>query len=214
LGLIVADGVSTAGRGGDGADIVVGAAARYLSGCEDWGLEECREAVERASDHLREAAGASGPASVDEFSTTLVIGLVSARAEGAAAVVARVGDSTGFVLDERGWLEVFVPPASDDLHHMITDVLPLAGTGAGALSTVETATVELRAGAALVLVTDGFANPLRDGPTTVAPALARALEGGPNGDLSPLGLAAAADFSRRGCHDDRTIVVAWALLPA
>ena len=32
LGLIIADGVSTAGRGGEGADLAVAAAARYLSG--------------------------------------------------------------------------------------------------------------------------------------------------------------------------------------
>ncbi len=60
-----------------------------------------------------------------------------------------------------------------------------------------------------MLVTDGTANPLRDGPTTVAPALAAVLRGGPAGELSPLALAAAADFSRRGCQDDRTILVAW-----
>jgi hypothetical protein len=74
---------------------------------------------------------------------------------------------------------------------------------------LETAAIELPRGAAIVLVTDGMANPLRDGPTTVAPELAEVLRAGAAGQLSPLALAAAADFSRRGCQDDRTIVVAW-----
>jgi serine/threonine protein phosphatase PrpC len=169
--------------------------------------------VERASDHLRAAVRASGPAAAAELSTTLVVALVTTRADGAAAVMARVGDSTGFVLDDGVWREIFVPPGGDDLHHVVTDVLPLPGPGERGLSTVETASVELPHGAALVLVTDGIANPLRDGPTTVAPALAEILRGGPTGDLSPLGLMAVADFSRRGCHDDRTIVVAWPLPP-
>ena len=103
---------------------------------------------------------------------------------------------------------MFLAPENDDLHHMVTDVLPWAGPGESG-PRVETASVELPRGAALVLVTDGIANPLRDGPTTVAPALADVLAAGPAGKLSPLALAAAADFSRRGCQDDRTIVVAW-----
>ena len=62
---------------------------------------------------------------------------------------------------------------------------------------------------ALVLLTDGVADPLREGPSTVAPALAAVLSGGHTGELAPLDLAHAADFSRRGCQDDRTILAAW-----
>jgi serine/threonine protein phosphatase PrpC len=219
LGLVVADGVSTAGRGGEGADLAVEAAARFLSDCEAWGQAECRGAARRASDQLISAAGASTAVSVAELSTTLVVALLTVRAEGADAVLGRVGDSTAFNLDGGAWQEVFLAPESDDLHHMVTDVLPLPGPGEsgareggpreGGPVEVETATVVLPPGAALVLVTDGIANPLRDGPTTVAPALADVLAGGPAGKLSPLALAVAVDFSRRGCQDDRTIVVAW-----
>ncbi len=208
LGLIVADGVSTAGRGGEGADLAVEAAARFLSGCEDWGQAECRGTARRASDQLVSAAGASTAGAAAELSTTLVVALLTARAGGADAVLGRVGDSTAFSLDGGVWQEVFLAPENDDLHHMVTDVLPWAGPGESG-PRVETASVELPRGAALVLVTDGIANPLRDGPTTVAPALADVLAAGPAGKLSPLALAAAADFSRRGCQDDRTIVVAW-----
>ncbi len=43
----------------------------------------------------------------------------------------------------------------------------------------------------------------------MAPALAEVLNGGATGQLTPLDLAYAADFSRRGCQDDRTIVATW-----
>lgn len=68
---------------------------------------------------------------------------------------------------------------------------------------------KLSSGDALVLVTDGVADPLRDGPETVAPALAGAL-GQPPGALSLIGLV---DFSRQGCHDDRTLLGVWRLTP-
>ena len=63
----------------------------------------------------------------------------------------------------------------------------------------------LSTGDALVLVTDGVADPLRDGPETVAPALAGAL-GEPPDAVALVGLV---DFSRQGCHDDRTLLGVW-----
>ena len=57
----------------------------------------------------------------------------------------------------------------------------------------------------LLLATDGVADPWRDGPTTVAPVLAAALAQPP----APLELAHLANFSRQGCHDDRTMLVVW-----
>jgi serine/threonine protein phosphatase PrpC len=209
LGLVVADGVSTAGRGGDGADLAVQAAARYLSECHGWGESECRGAIMRASEQLMSAGGALPSASVAELSTTLVVALVTAGTGRPGAVLGRVGDSTAFRLDGEVWQELFPAREDDDLHHVVTDVLPQRGVAEGDLSAVETASVELLGGAAIVVVTDGIANPLRDGPTTVAPALAEVLRAGSAGKLPPLALAAAADFSRRGCQDDRTIVVAW-----
>jgi hypothetical protein len=69
---------------------------------------------------------------------------------------------------------------------------------------VETAAVRL-GDRVLVLVTDGIADPWRDGPSTVAPALASTLAAHP----TAIDLAVLADFSRHGCHDDRTIVALW-----
>jgi hypothetical protein len=59
-----------------------------------------------------------------------------------------------------------------------------------------------------VLATDGIADPWRDGPATVAPVLAAALAHPP----PALELAQLSDFSRQGCHDDRTMLGVW-LLP-
>ena len=234
LGLIVADGVSTAGRGGEGADLAVEVAARYLSGCGDWDERACRAAARRASDQLSSAIAVPATGTAAVLSTTFVVALVTARTVGvdgvdgddraggpgggggdggADVVLGRVGDSTAFRLAEGVWQEMFLPPDNDDLRHTATDVLPFSNQGDGDATRVETASAHLPRGAAIVLLTDGIANPLRDGPTTVAPALAELLRAGAGGRLSPLSLAAAADFSRRGCQDDRTILVAWARPP-
>jgi hypothetical protein len=202
LALIVADGVSTAGRGGEGADIAVSAAWEHLLAVEGWGEMECLAALRVASD----AVSAAGCASASELSTTFVVALVSASEAGAEVRLARVGDSSAFILVKDRWDELFPGGAEDELRGSVVGVLPLGSRGGDA---VETASVLLPAGAALVLLSDGVADPLRDGPGTVAPALAEVLSGGPSGALTPLALADAADFSRRGCQDDRTILAVW-----
>jgi serine/threonine protein phosphatase PrpC len=133
--------------------------------------------------------------------TTLVVAVVGGDRRGA---VARVGDSTALVLDGDGWGEIWSTGGPEDGPlSTATAALPSRD---GPPPAFEVAAVALDAGAALVLVTDGIADPLRDGPTTVAPALAEALMAAP----SPLGLALMADFSRQGCFDDRTVVGLWA----
>ncbi len=203
LAMIVADGVSTAGRGGEGADIAVNAACEYLLSAEGWGQMECVAALRAAG---KAVSGAGGRAAA-ELSTTLVVALVSASGAGAEVCLARVGDSSAFVLAGAEWEELFPGRAEEELRGSVIGVLPLGSRGEG--DAIETASVALPAGAALVLLTDGVADPLRDGPSTVAPALAEILSGGPSGTLTPLALAAAADFSRRGCQDDRTVLAVW-----
>jgi serine/threonine protein phosphatase PrpC len=163
---------------------------------------ECLAALRVASD----AVSAAGCASASELSTTFVVALVSASEAGAEVRLARVGDSSAFILVKDRWDELFPGGAEDELRGSVVGVLPLGSRGGDA---VETASVLLPAGAALVLLSDGVADPLRDGPGTVAPALAEVLSGGPSGALTPLALADAADFSRRGCQDDRTILAVW-----
>jgi Protein phosphatase 2C len=205
LGLIVADGVSTAGRGGEGADVAVSAACEHLLAAEGWGENECLAALRAAS----EAVSAAGGASAAEFSTTLVVALVAASGPGTEVCLARVGDSSAFTLAGDGWAELFPGRAEEEMRGSVIGVLPLGSRGGG--DAIETASAVLPAGTALVLLTDGVADPLRDGPGTVAPALAEVLRGGASGALTPLSLADAADFSRRGCQDDRTVLAAWPL---
>ena len=203
LAMIVADGVSTAGRGGEGADVAVNAACEHLLSADGWGEMECLAALRAAG----EAVSGAGGQSAAELSTTLVVALVSASGAGAGVCLARVGDSSAFVLAGAVWEELFPGRAEEELRGTVIGVLPLGSRGEG--DSIETASVTLPKGAALVLLTDGVADPLRDGPSTVAPALAEILSGGPSGALTPLALADAADFSRRGCQDDRTVLAAW-----
>lgn len=210
LALVVADGVGSAGRGGEGADLAVGAACRHLLGSTgEWGQVECTAAIRTASEELELTGGAAAT----ELSTTIVVAVLDAGDEGLRATLARVGDSTAFLLTGSGeWREVFGEAGEAEhrggVYRTATGALPLPGR-AEALDEIEVADVTLADVTALVLVTDGVAVPLRDGPGTVAPALAGLLRSGSTGELSPLELANAADFSRRGSHDDRTIVVAW-----
>ena len=202
--MIVADGVSTAGRGGEGADIAVNAACEHLLSAEGWGEMECLAALRAAS----EAVSGAGGRSAAELSTTLVVALVSTYGAGAEVGLARVGDSSAFVLAGAEWEELFPGRAEEELRGSVVGVLPLGSRGEG--DAIETASVALPAGAALVLLTDGVADPLRDGPGTV-PGTRRDPERRPSGALTPLALADAADFSRRGCQDDRTVLAAWPL---
>jgi serine/threonine protein phosphatase PrpC len=207
LAVAIADGVSTAGRGGEGADVAVRAACAYLLGGEsdNWGGKECEAAVLAAGE---EVARMGGPVAA-ELSTTLVVALLSAAAGSAEVSLARVGDSSAFLLGGTEWRELFPDPDDEDFRGLPVEVLPLReGAGPGV---IEISSVAIGPGSALVLLTDGVGDPLREGPATVAPALAEVLQDGPTGDLSPLDLANAADFSRRGCLDDRTIVAAWPL---
>jgi hypothetical protein len=147
---------------------------------------------------------AANEAAAGGGATTLVLAVL---AEDGTVDAARVGDSTAFFVTDGGanWRELFEHPAgADDQVGTETDALP-----SGALAW-ESARVCLQPADVLVLVTDGVADPWRDGPSTVAPALARALAGHPG----PLELARLVDFSRQGCHDDRTLVSLWMREPS
>ena len=154
-------------------------------------------AVVAAEPHqrVRSAFEAAGRAAAGGGATTLVVALVTP--DGAAAL-GRVGDSTAFLVDaDGGWEELFDPPDPDRAD---TATAALPGDDDPAVRTVR-----LVPGDHLVLLTDGIADPWRDGPTTVAPALVQTIVAGPE----PAQLLVAADFSRQGCHDDRTVAVLW-----
>jgi serine/threonine protein phosphatase PrpC len=148
----------------------------------------CAAAVEEAGRAVAAAGGA----------TTLV---VVAASSGGVCRLARVGDSAAMVLEGGEWHDVFLPPGGGDDEMVSTATPALPDTG----DAVEEEEVVLAGGGVLVLASDGVADPIRDGPTTVAPAYADSLAEPP----SPLALAGLLDFSRQGCHDDRTLLGLW-----
>ncbi len=170
------------------------------------GSEAAARRAARAGADVAAAAGAVGPgleaaneAASGGGATTLVVALVS---EDGTVEAARVGDSTAFWIKDGGecWIELFEHPGgAEDRVGTETDALPCAALA------WESARITLQPSDVLVLATDGVADPWRDGPSTVAPALARALAAHPGA----LELARLADFSRQGCHDDRTLVSLW-----
>jgi len=161
-------------------------------------------AVARLGGQAAESAARGGGA------TTLVLAVVAQSGE---VQVARVGDSTAFVVDAASTRELFASPEQGTVG-TATAALPFeapSGDGAqlavptGEVDVWETASWQLHPGEVLVLATDGVADPWRDGPETVDPALRAVISRQP----SPLDLAGFVDFSRQGCHDDRTVVCAW-----
>lgn len=179
LAVAVADGLGSVP--GSAAAARRAAAAAVLAAL-DGGLE----AAVCASNEAAEGGGA----------TTLVVALV---VPDGTVEVARVGDSSAFVVEPGGaWRELFPGPQDDKLG-AATEALP-AGRPA-----LEAAATVLGSESVLVLATDGVADPWRDGPTTVAPAITGAVVERP----SALQVAVLADFSRQGCHDDRTMLCVW-----
>jgi hypothetical protein len=238
LALVVADGVGSAGRGAEGAERAVEAVCGFLdeagTGARErgvgeemprprgqiasgWGPELCAAAIFHASNEIRRVGGENAC----ELATTVVVALLDAATSGrggfAQVSAGRVGDSIAFSLSDAGeWRELFEgrpvcaggdATGEEEMLVTATAALPVGDAPDDLVS------VQLPPGAALVLVTDGVGVPLRDGPSTVAPMLADVLMRGPTGELGPLGLARALDFSRRGSHDDRTVLAAWALSP-
>ena len=186
LAVAVADGLGSV-EGSAGASHRASAAA--VAAAVGFPGEDLAGAARAGVEAANRAAGGGG-------ATTLVVAVAG---PGGETVVARVGDSSAFTVKAGGsWAELFEPPDPER-----------AGTATAALPAgepaVQTATTGLWDGAVLVLATDGVADPWRDGPTTVAPSLAGAVLARP----TAVELLQVTDFSRHGCHDDRTLVCLW-----
>ncbi len=205
--LVVADGVGSL----PGSAAVAQAAAAAATEAALEALEgggPVRAAVEAAVCAANASAGTATDA--QPGATTLVAAGVDPSGE---VVAARVGDSDARILRDGSWFVVFEAGCKLSDHDAI---LETAERGAGLVSTVtdalpadppptEWASASLSPGDALVLLTDGLARPLDDGPTTVAPTLAAGL----TEPVPALDLARLIDFSRQGCHDDRTLAAVW-----
>jgi serine/threonine protein phosphatase PrpC len=187
LAVAVADGVgSVAGSAGAAGRACLAAVGAGLHAVEEGSAEE---AVAAAISAANEAARGGGAA-------TVAVAVLRRDGTGGAG---RVGDSTAFLVVGEEAEELFTPPDPERAD---------AGTAAVPDPDIEPETVALAvpAGAVLVLATDGVADPWRDGPTTAGPALVAGLSGRPG----PVELLLLADFSRHGCHDDRTLLCVWA----
>lgn len=206
VALAVADGLGgVPGSAGAAARACTAAAsAASLGGSGAEGDTPDLAAAARLGGQAAESAARGGGA------TTLVLALVASNG---AVHAARVGDSTAFVVEAGSTRELF-PPRDESTVGTATAALPFEATsgGGGQLAPApgevdawETASWHLQPGEVLVLATDGVADPWRDGPGTVDPALRAVITSRP----SPLELAGIVDFSRQGCHDDRTVVCAW-----
>jgi Protein phosphatase 2C len=151
------------------------------------------------SDRVVEALRAGDLAAGGGGATTLVVAVIDTDGR---VSTGRVGDSTAFSLDGGGsWTELFAGPEEDHVRSE-TAALPSSGDNGPDIEVVE---CRLDGSTVLVLASDGVSDPWRDGPATVAPALVGALLQRP----SALELARLTDFSRQGCHDDRTLVCVW-----
>ena len=204
IALAVADGLgSVPGSGPTAARVCRAAVSAATSAGKTvaGGAGELAVAMRVAFTAANTAAGGGG-------ATTLVLALVSrdGRVE-----VGRVGDSSAFVVRGGEASEMFPAPA-DGTVGSETLALPVTDGGrASRRAAVQEAIFweasggDLGVGDVVVLASDGVADPWRDGPQTVGPAMCAVVTGSP----SPLELAAAVDFSRQGCHDDRTLLCAW-----
>ena len=197
VALSVADGVSAVEGSEGAANLAAVAAADSLAEmCDQTGFPGGKAVAVS----LKAASSALVAAGWREPATTLVAAVVGEEGRWS---VGRVGDSTALVCGSSGWRGVFEEVEEGNGESLVTpatDALP-------ADLTPQTAEGTLGAGEALILLSDGVAGPLLDGPETVAPELAAALADPPD----PVQLALLADFQRQGCMDDRTIAGVWFL---
>jgi serine/threonine protein phosphatase PrpC len=203
LTVAVADGVGSLDGSGAAARRAAVAAASAgaafggaASASTPGSTEPLREAVEAANRAVRYQDESELPDGGDAGATTLVVAAVTPTGE---VRLARVGDTTAFHLSpDGGWQELFPAPEPEQVGTE-TDALPTDSLQPAWADAV------LRPGEVLMIASDGLADPWRDGPATVSPALVSSLLGRP----SPLELGRLVDFSRQGCHDDRTAVCIW-----
>jgi serine/threonine protein phosphatase PrpC len=206
LVLAVADGLGSVEGSGAAAARAAAAAVETALAAGDAGIDAREvehlspgprpETDPRPIRAIREGVRAANQAAAGGGATTLVLAVLDQQGR---IDLARVGDSTAFVVAPgAGWSELFAGPDDESV-----------GTETAALPnedpTPEVSVATIGSADVLVLATDGVADPWRDGPETVAPSLAEAVAARPGA----LDLARLADFSRQGCHDDRTIMVVW-----
>ncbi|MBX9363202.1 protein phosphatase 2C domain-containing protein [Streptomyces sp. WAC04114] len=205
----VADGVSDASDPHVGAALAcrsaVDEALRQIAlnaGVVDWG-HLLRSVAWQLVEHAAKMLGAPEPdpaAAEGMLASTLIAGVARPVPGGLEVVLARVGDSSAWTLEKGRFTPLYANDQPLDI--VSTEVVALPRVP----SAIEVSTVLLPWEGALVVATDGFADPLADGKNLVGDFFAEHLATPPN----PHDFAYLLDFSRESFEDDRTMLAIWA----
>ncbi|MER5756545.1 protein phosphatase 2C domain-containing protein [Streptomyces sp. NPDC002088] len=212
----VADGVSSASSSEQGAVAACQAALDRLLHLLDQPGEpiDLRDVACHAADRLRELTrwrlGGRDPEFSEVaglYATTLVAGVVRPHPGGPLVELCRIGDSGAWTLDRsRGqFLPLFPTKTGSDVLLVSSTVTPLPHVP----DPLEQTSRRLSSHEALLIGTDGFADPLGDGDGQVGSLFARHLAHPP----PPLWFAHLLDFSRETFDDDRTLLTIWPTTP-
>ena len=135
------------------------------------------------------------------LATTLVAGYITPAPRGGTGAMIQIGDSSAWILQGNRYYPILEQKNDPDAQVISSAVSPLPRIPE-VLTPVE---FRLPLGAALLIATDGFGDPLGDGEGKVGHLFAENLRTPPPGR----GLAHLLDFSRDTFDDDRTLVVVW-----
>jgi serine/threonine protein phosphatase PrpC len=214
LVLAVADGVSAGAKSHEAAKIVVRSGCTHLSRLLadqpveslDWSgvLDRLTEEIVRfGRDRL---ALPETEKVANHLAATAVFAVVdlSGDREDVPVHMVSVGDSSAWLLRpeaDRAWTPLqAVKNEGVTIASSATAALP-----ATALPPLSPVVTSVRAGQALVLMTDGVGDPLGAGTGEVGTYLAQAWARPP----SALSFAGQVDFARRSYDDDRTVLAIW-----
>ncbi|WP_116245023.1 protein phosphatase 2C domain-containing protein [Nocardiopsis sp. FIRDI 009] len=208
----VADGVSSASNSELGAVEACRSAVERMLYLLSSGERELdfRDVVLHAAERLRQLAterlGGKDPETGEVaglYATTLVAGVVHADPAGPTVELCRIADSVAWVLDRSScrYQPLFTSKTGSDTLLVSNEITPLPHVP----DVLEYSSVQLEPEHALLVGTDGFADPLGDGDGRVGDLFAHHL-GTPT---SPAWLAHLLDFSRETFDDDRTLLVIW-----
>lgn len=131
--------------------------------------------------------------------TTLIAGRIWASAEGLTSEVARVGDSSAWVLERERFYPTFEVKSTDDLISPAVSPLPRIP------EVISATRVHVGDDSVFLVGTDGFADPLGDGDGMVGQLFVEHLNIAP----PPRVFAHLLDFSRETFDDDRTLIGVW-----
>ena len=206
----VADGLSSATHSHIGATVACRAAIEVMHQQFDTAKDIDLAAAARAAaaQLTSRAARLAGEGETAElaaerlFGTTLIVGYVAPGSESAAGAMVTVGDSGAWILDRAHYEAVLAEKSDPRAAFVSSAVSPLPRIPR------ELAPVAFRLppGAALLVGTDGFGDPLDGGDGPVGRLFADRLR------IPPASIAFAhlLDFSRRTFDDDRTLLAVWA----